>query len=509
MHFRKAVAFITVAMFLLIAALPTYGMLVPALNADAGENRTLAEWPEEPDPASLEAWFDDHFALRGPMTDLYNRLNVRTGVEVLNGVAIGFEDWLYYMYDDSEADIRRESHYSAGKLADICDAQQRTKDHLESQGIAYYLMVCPDKHTVYPEYLPMALAGYEGESRFDGMARALKENTDVTLVDARQAVVDAKGEGRLFFKTDTHWNAYGAYVGYTELMNAIAEDFPNVRRVTMDEVDVEITDPWTGGDMSGFIGQSETMTDTLYNFRVIGSTVQLMDTPYAETSEDPERPVLRYVNPDHPELPSAVIFRDSFVARDSGCTLMLPLLADSFSRVSVVWSTSVLSHIVEYEDPDIVVMEYVERYSGNAAQGMSVPEEKIVDYASGEIPLPEETFSIVNCVDHMDNDKNLDVGTITGWGFMQNKDAVAGEKHIALMCGDEIVWCKTSTVQRPDVTAAYAEMTGGLNLDASGFSATFDKSLLHPGKWEVILVIDDGQTEPAYIRLGKRIKISG
>ena len=508
MGYRRFLAFVTIALFLLMAALPTYGMLIPALNGDTGENRTLAAWPGRFDPAGIEAWYDDHFALRGDMTGIYNRFNAKAGVEVLNGVAIGKDDWLYYMYDNSDIDIKRESHYTDEELANICYAQQSTKDYLEGQGISYYLMVCPDKHTVYPEYMPDGLQGYEGESRFDGMARAINENTDVTLVDTRQAVIDGKGDQRLYFKTDTHWNAYGAYIGYTELMNTIAEDYPNVRIVTLDEVDVEITDPWLLGDMSGFIGQSDTMPDILYNFHVKDSTVVLLDTPYAETSDDPTRPVLRYTNPDHPELPSAVIFRDSFVARDAGCTLMLPLLADSFSSVTVVWSTSVLNHIVEYEQPDIVVMEYVERYSGSAVQGMNIPEQKIVDYASGMFELPAESFGIHSYVDHMDNDKNLDVGTIVGWAFMTEKDAVWGEKHIALKCGDDIVWCTTSTVSRPDVTAAYADITGGLNLDASGFSASYDKSKLYPGKWDVIVVIDDGEGNMGYAELGKRIRIS-
>ncbi len=507
MGYRKFLAFVTLALFLIVTALPTYGMLIPALNKDTGENRALAQWPGKFDPAGIEAWYDDHFALRGDMTGLYNRFNAKAGVEVLNGVAIGIDNWLYYMYDNSDIDIKRESHYTADELNNICNAQQAAKDYLESQGISYYLMVCPDKHTVYPEFLPEGLQGYEGESRFDGMARAINENTDVVLVDTRQAVIDGKGEQRLFFKTDTHWNAYGAYIGYTELMKAIAVDYPNVRIITLDEVDVEITDPWTLGDMSGFIGQSETMPDILYNFSVKDSTVVLLDTPYAETSPDPTRPVLRYSNPDHPELPSAVIFRDSFVARDAGCTLMLPLLADSFSSVTVVWSTSVLNHIVEYEQPDIVVMEYVERYSGGAVQGMNIPEEKIVNYASGEFELPKETFSIISNIDDLNNPLNRDVGTVTGWAFIPGKDAVWGEKTIGLKCDDEVVWCTTSTINRPDVTAAYADVTGGKNLDASGFTAYFDKSKLHPGKWEIIVVIDDGTGNAVYMELGKRIKI--
>ena len=506
MGYRKFLAYITVALFLLAAALPTYGMLIPALNGDTGENRTLAQWPDEPDPESVEDWYDDHFALRGAMTEIYNLYNAKSGVEVLNGVAIGKDDWLYYMYDNSDADIRRESHYTQEELDAICAAQQAAADYLEGKGISYYLMVCPDKHTAYPEYLPDGLSGYEGESRFDGMKAALEENTTVNLVDARQTVIDAKGDQRLFFKTDTHWNAYGAYIGYELLMERIAEDHPNVRLVTMDDVDVEVTEGWTGGDMSGFIGQSETMTDTLYNFSVKDSSVVLVDAPYAETSDDPERPILCYENPDHPELPTAVIFRDSFMGRDSSCTLMLPLLADSFSKVTIAWSTSVLTHIVDNEEPDIVIMEYVERYSGFAAQGMSyIPEGNIVEYVTGETELPKETFSIFSCIDSLDTENDL--CTVSGWAFLMGSESVKGSLHIGLMCDGEVVWCDTSSVNRPDVTAAYLENTGGLNLDASGYFATFDISTLAPGKWELIVAIDDGENDPVYCELGKRIRI--
>ena len=232
-----------------------------------------------------------------------------------------------------------------------------------------------------------------------------------------------------------------------------------------------------------------------------------MDTPYAETSDDPERPILCYENPDHPELPTAVIFRDSFFGRDSGCTLITPLLADSFSKVTIVWSTQILTHIVENEDPDMVIMEYVERYSGGAVNGMSyIPEGNIVEYVTGETELPKETFSIFSCVDSFDTANDL--CTVSGWAYLLGHDSVKGSLHIGLLYDGEVVWCDTGSVDRPDVTAAYLDTTDGDNLDASGFFATFDKTKLAPGKWQLIVAIDDGENEPVYCELGKRIKIN-
>ena len=70
-----------------------------------------------------------------------------------------------------------------------------------------------------------------------------------------------------------------------------------------------------------------------------------------------------------------------------------------------------------------------------------------------------------------------------------------------------MIWCETASVLRPDVTAAYADSLGGKNVDYAGFSASFRKSDLHPGKWQVIVVIDDGAGNAAYTELDKRVRI--
>lgn len=499
MNYRKLLSYLTVLLFLGLASLPAWGMLFPALTRDAGENRALAHWPRPFTPQGAEDWFDDHFALRGPMTALYNRVNARTGLTEVNGVATGRDGWLYYMYDGSREDIRREIHYSAEELERICSAQQQTKDDLAAMGIDYYLVICPDKHTVYPEFLPESLSGYTGPSRLDGMLEAMAENTDVKVIDTRQTVIDEKQNHRVFFKTDTHWNGYGAFAAYEQIIGRIGEDHPAVRRIAREDCDVLIDENWREGDMAGFIGQADTLADTDVTFQVKDSSLIRLKTPYAETSDDPDRPILCMENPAHPELPTAVVFRDSF------CKKLYPMLADSFSKVTFVWSTSVMYSIVENEQPDLVIMEYVERYSGFAANGMDAPEAKLADYESGNLPLPEHKGLIRSNVDGMDTSR--EICTLAGWAFDPDGDCLKGDKHIALVCGEDVIWCETASVLRPDVTAAYADSLGGKNVDYAGFSASFRKSDLHPGKWQVIVVIDDGAGSAAYTELNKRVRI--
>ncbi len=496
---KKFLNFVTVALFLLICAFPIYGLLLPGASDDAGENRVLAAWPGSFDPKGIEDWFDDHFAFRGAMTSLYNRLSASTGVRIINNVAIGQDGWLFYTADGSLEDMKREIHYTDEELAAVCEAQQKAKDYLEAQGISYYLMICPDKHTVYPEHLPESLQGYAGESRFDGLLEALTERTDVPVIDTRQRVIDEKANHTVFFKTDTHWNQYGAFVGYTQLIHRIAEDYPNVRIITRDDCTVTENPDWQEGDMAEFLGQEDILRDTEVIFTVNGSNLVRLETKYPETSPDPERPIIQLVNPDHPELPSAVVFRDSF------CRMLYPMLADSFSKVTFVWTTSVLDYVVQGEKPDLVIMEYVERYSGQAVNGVLGREDKLADYESGTLALPEHLSLIRSNIDSFDSSRQF--VTLQGWAIIPTRDAQRGEKHIALKNGDEIVYCTTSTVSRPDVTAHYASSLDGLNLDASGFSAYFDKSSLRAGTWELIVVIDDGAGGAGWTELGKKVTI--
>lgn len=496
---KKIVSIFTVVVFLLICALPIYGLLISGSTEKTGENRKLAEWPDSPDPAGIEAWFNDHFAYRSDMVSLYNRLTASAGTEIVNNVAIGQDGWLYYTADGSLEDIKREIHYTEDELNAICDAQQAAKDFLESEGIKYYLMFCPDKHTVYPEYLPKDLQGYEGPSRFDGLCEALLSRTDVPVIDTRAAVIAGKENRTLFYKTDTHWNSCGGYIGYSELMKRVKQDFPNVRVIAESDCTIALNDKWKEGDMAEFIGQADIMTDTDVTYSVNDSTLVKRESPYPKTSFDPKRQILCYENPDHPELPSAVIFRDSF------SRMMVPLFADSFSKVTIVWSTSILQSIVEGEKPDMVIMEYVERYSGNAVNGIQLPETALVNYESGTVPLPAHSALIQANVDTYDDTTGeIDV---SGWALLPGRDALMGEKHVAFRCGDDVVYLKTTTTKRPDVTIALERIMNGFSADNAGFNAYVLKTDLHAGTWDLIVVIDDGNGGKGYVELGKQVVI--
>ena len=63
------------------------------------------------------------------------------------------------------------------------------------------------------------------ESRLDQLVAHLKAHSNLTIVDLREAHLDEKSRHQVFYRTDTHWNNRGAYVGYTQIMKCSLAGF--------------------------------------------------------------------------------------------------------------------------------------------------------------------------------------------------------------------------------------------------------------------------------------------
>lgn len=366
---RRVVALLTLAALVLMAGAPLYGMpLYSGEDIAKNENRTLAPFPSgvalTEFPAAFEAYFDDHFAFRSELVGAYNRLQ-RWIESKADQVVFGKDEWLFYMPDASREDVMRMGTYTPEQLEIICEAQQGARNALADMGAAYVLMICPDKHTIYPEYLPDSFIPGQGESRLDRMLSALYANTDINIVDTRAALLEAKTQQQVFLKTDAHWNAYGGFAAYEQLAEQL-EALPGFHRLSRADVQFVDKGEQPGGDLARMVGMTEELTEPIVQATVPGSQVYKLDKlSFKEPSLDPNRRSSIYVNPANPEGPVGVIFMDSFGNR------IVPLLREGFSRLTTVWSVSVLEDVVRAEAPDVVIMEYVERLSQGARHGMT------------------------------------------------------------------------------------------------------------------------------------------
>ena len=201
---------------------------------------------------------------------------------------------------------------------------------------------------VYPEYLPWNVRLVRETTRARQVAAQLEAHSNVPVVDLLPALLKAKPEERLYDRTGTHWNDYGAYVAYREILAGLGlpslplEAFSIERRV---------------GPARPFLNLLE-IRDLLSEeyIRFVPNTSRI--ARQADGPPDGKR-WLRGMPPSEivkvtgdPALPRALVFHDSFT------TINLELfLSEHFERVYYRWCYHFDRKLVESERPNIVIEE--------------------------------------------------------------------------------------------------------------------------------------------------------
>ncbi len=200
------------------------------------EKRKLALIPEVPKqlddwkawPGDMEKWWSDAGYRRQDMVRIYNRLRETLGISPQSDVLIGKEGWLFFTGGDVLDDYRNSRLYSKEEL-DRWEAYLLHRHHSAKQhGAMYYLVIPPNKHNVYPEYLPRHIVQLSPRSRLDQIIERMY-GTEVRIIDLRPVLLEAKQHRQAYHKGDSHWNLWGAYAAQYAVLDKIKSDFPDLK----------------------------------------------------------------------------------------------------------------------------------------------------------------------------------------------------------------------------------------------------------------------------------------
>lgn len=303
-------------------------------------------------PRLFERYFNDNFGLRGLFVHAYMQCVVR-GLHMarVNNVVIGRDGWLYFAGNDELEDYQRTRQFTPQQLERILSTQLARQRCLAERGISYYLMLAPNKSTVYPENMPRNLQRLPGPSRMTQLSRYLAANSSIPIVNVEELLCTARQDRLTYLLTDTHWNEYGAFLAHQTLMRRIACDMTNIAVLPLEACTVR-EKARDGADLAFMLGLHDLYRDTnvtvtpLVPFPVTNAPI-----PYAA----PRDYVPSATHCRTPGLPRALIFRDSFGNR------LLPFLAPYFARCVSVWTYDFDLALIETEQPDVVICELVER----------------------------------------------------------------------------------------------------------------------------------------------------
>jgi len=208
--------------FIAILVLPAVNGLfnfVPELENK--ENRTLKSIPKfdfshlDAYPEAFDAYYIDNFELRNQFLHLNSALKFQMlNMPPIDDKAIlGLNDWMYLVEDQMDTYLGK-TLANINTLKRYYDIIDYRRDFLDSVGSKYYIVVVPNKTSIYPEFLPMYRQLVGQKTLTDQFVELTDTMDGLTIVDLRPVLKNVKGGVRMFHKTDNHWNEYGSYVAY-------------------------------------------------------------------------------------------------------------------------------------------------------------------------------------------------------------------------------------------------------------------------------------------------------
>ena len=336
-----------VAVFYVLIFLPMSNISTEANSIQ--ENRNLAQKPSLTDlyksdkyGKNFELWFNDHFYLRKDFVKLYEFLNDPLFLKGNKRVLIGKDNWLFYKADKSERNFANLDLFSQEELKNLATYLKNIQQWTKKNGKSFYYLICPDKNKIYGEFYQFHEKVYpDSQSRAQQVVNYLRENTDIEVIYPYDALHQAKSQGLLYYKNDTHWNLFGAYIAYQELMKSIKKKH-KLKIFKYSKLDEE---KHPLGDLSKMFSMSKVDNETTYLLPTIQDTSKCI-------GEEKEINCSNHAGKLR-----------AFMLRDSYTIAMMPYLNNTFKFVDYNWRYNITRSDLKKikNDADIIILEQLER----------------------------------------------------------------------------------------------------------------------------------------------------
>ncbi len=324
------------------------------------ENRYLARKPfwdinrADPYPRAFEDYYNDHFPYRLNLND-FNAgiINYRIlhKSPYPNKVNIGKNNWLFFELERPlyQGDFMIDSV----QVAAVVGEMHKRAEFFRKKGIKFYFISPPAKQELYPEFLPSRFYRCPTGTVTDKIMAKMKQDTTIPYIDLKQPLLEAKKRGKpLYYKTDTHWNSWGAYFGYIEVMKRMSRDFPSMKPLA--ESDFTMSYPVIKGknlvevmNLTNYISDEDVVINVKNS---VTKTGKLHNYPKHPNSVFPGEYV-RYTG--DASKPRLMVISDSFVYS------IMPFFDEGTNKTVYIYDTGFYGtneNIVDDVKPDMVLM---------------------------------------------------------------------------------------------------------------------------------------------------------
>ena len=317
------------------------------------ENRTLAQFPKiskdnwEEFPGQVEDYINDHAPFRYEILDAYAEFNWNVFGAVDNRDVIkGKEGWLFYRGNGSMTDVLGLNIFSEEGMQMLLDKLLRLREVSVENPEQFVFFIAPNKERVYHQYMPDYYKPISDNATASVFVDYIRSHSDIKVVYPLEELKRISREEQIYYKTDTHWNRPGGFVGVQSLIEALE------------------------GESTAFMSVNTVWETGIYR----GDQANQIHIPDAYV-EDHYGDIKNYLDGPEPKIEqsesifkscreSAFDERRMVMVRDSFGENMLPWLSKYFQETEIVHYSYIPQMDKDSLDGDVFVYEIVERYLG-------------------------------------------------------------------------------------------------------------------------------------------------
>lgn len=425
----------------------------PALVRDGAVNTDFSD--------ECENWITDRVPLRSVVISAADF--VKTGIFKTDSanVVAGKKGWLFL--GDSVADYMNTNALSDERLRSIAVTLSLLEERTDENGGNFAFVPVPDKASVYSEFMPDRYKKAD-ENNLTRLQSILKEE-NVSFSDMLELMTQKKSFG-LYHKRDTHWNNYGALLGYYDITRVLNKDHK-----LYNDTDYIPKKNWRG-DLDRMVYPFIGFRDYQYN---LGITYDPYEFTVPAGVSDTQAQLESFMG-DSEENDTRIATRRTenlgngslYMVRDSFGRALLPFFIDNYDTALFVRS--------DYADMSEV------------SEGTDM----IYEVAERNIPDLFRTAPLMTAPVRAKADKGEASGEVIDyfWEQTENSTKIYGELRKEMLSDDGRVYVKLSNRDTEVIYEAFPVYEAGL-LEGDGeygFSLIADEKVLTAGQYDVEVI---------------------
>lgn len=338
----------------------------------AAENRTLEQKPSISVSNLISgrltedytSYLSDQFPFRSRFIKTKAKLDRLLGKDEINGVYIGKEGYLIEGFKKADEEAIKEKADAINTFV------------ANNPKINVSVLLSPNKVEVYKNYLPK-YAPVDSQVDYLNKLHSML-NTKIEFVNVSGSFDRLKNSEQLFFKTDHHWTAYGAYTAYVDYCKKL-----NLEPVGINSFTKSLASDSFYGTLYYKTGAQIGNPDSMYlylpqeNPPVIAKyydTKKKVPSVYDVSKLDTKNPYEVFTGGNHSQIKirtNVDTDKKLLIVKDSFANAMIPFLVYNFSEITVVdlryYSGSMKDIISNNEFTDALILGNINTFNTDSS----------------------------------------------------------------------------------------------------------------------------------------------